>query len=302
MARSDVKPSPVLVEVAHCPLCGAHERRLFDRRTFRGQSVTNQVCARCGFVFQSPRMSAVQLDLFYEEEYRQLYQGAEGPSRKDMLTQAGRAESLLAFLPDDLALPARLLDIGSSAGMLIRRFQERFGTQVIGVEPGNAYRAYAQGLGFTVYPSLESLQDAGESPFDMICMAHVLEHLPDPAGYLTDLRSRHLTPGGRLLVEVPNLYAHNSFEVAHLAAYSPHTLEQMLKKAGYEVLRLRQHGQPRSVALPLYLTLLARPLARPPDDYQPAAERAVALKRRWGLGKRRVIERLLPDLAWLATP
>jgi SAM-dependent methyltransferase len=196
-----------------------------------------------------------------------------------------------------------VLDIGCSAGTFLVRAGEKTGAEVAGIEPGTAYRAYAQRRGLTVYPSLAALRDAGESPFNLVCMAHVLEHLSAPAETLADLGEKALAPGGRLLVEVPNLYAHDSFEVAHLAAYSRRTLGQMLDKAGYEIIRMRAHGQPRSVVLPLYLTVLAAWRGSAPrDGYQPQPEASVGLKRRWGLRRRRMLERLFPDLAWLAMP
>jgi hypothetical protein len=135
-------------------------------------------------------------------------------------------------------------------------------------------------------------------------MAHVLEHLPDPVGYLVHLRETLLAPDGLLLIEVPNLYAHNSFEVAHLAAFSAHTLQETVRKAGFSVQLLVQHGQPRSVVLPLYLTLLARPEIPPigPEDYLVRPEWGVALKRRLGFARRRLLQRLFPALAWVPTP
>jgi 2-polyprenyl-3-methyl-5-hydroxy-6-metoxy-1,4-benzoquinol methylase len=291
-------------EVSNCPLCTSTNRRPFDQRTFRDHLIQNQICINCGFVYQSPRMTDEELDHFYEAEYRTLYQGGEGPSRKDLVVQAGRAEALIEFLKKNRVRPFRALDIGSSAGTLLLRIKDRYGAVVAGVEPGAAYRAYAENQGITIYSALEELVEYRELPFDLICMAHVLEHLPDPAGYLARLREQHFSPGGSLLVEVPNLYAHDSFEVAHLSAYSKHTLQQMLEKAGYEILALKIHGQPRSVVLPLYLTALARPLPRPPkrSEFKPRPENGVGFKRRWGLRRRRVLERLFPDLAWLATP
>ena len=53
-------------DVSICPLCGATDRSSFDRRTFRDQPVENQICERCGFIYQSPRMTETELDSFYE--------------------------------------------------------------------------------------------------------------------------------------------------------------------------------------------------------------------------------------------
>lgn len=298
MRKQDELIQTVMAEtVRNCPLCGDRESSLFDQRAFHGESVTNRICARCGLVFQSPRRTAEELAGFYENEYRQLYQGSAGPTPKDLAVQDGRAETLLAFAGPRIERISRHLDIGCSAGLLLQYFQGKFHCQTVGVEPGKAYREFAQRQGFRVYPSLEELQASGEGPFDLVSLAHVLEHIPEPVIYLDSLRKTLLAPDGRLLVEVPNLYAHDSFEVAHLVAFSLHTLNQVLRKSGFEVLTWQQHGQPRSRLIPLYVTVLARPLPSPkPFQIQP--DHGVRLKRQLGLLHRRLLSRLLPQLAW----
>jgi 2-polyprenyl-3-methyl-5-hydroxy-6-metoxy-1,4-benzoquinol methylase len=290
--------------VQHCPLCGASASRLFDQRTFRKHPVTNRICARCGLVYQSPRMTESELDDFYTREYRTLYQGDEGPRRRDLVIQRGRAESLLHISRPHLGETRRHLDIGASAGVLALRFQAHLKGAAVGIEPGQAYRVYAQSQGLAVYPTLEALEAENPEAFDLVSMAHVLEHLPNPVEYLAHLRKTLMAPNGLLLIEVPNLYAHNSFEVAHMAAFSAHTLEEALHKAGFAVELLVQHGQPRSVVLPLYLTLLARPQKTPgnPEDYTVRPERRVILKRQLGFARRRLLQRLFPALAWVPTP
>jgi SAM-dependent methyltransferase len=284
--------------VTQCPLCGSSEKKLFDRRKFRDQPVTNQRCLACGLVYQSPRMDAAELEAFYQQEYRLLYQGSQGPSEKDLAVQRGRAQAWLDLMQAHLPRVTRHLDIGCSAGLLLDAFEGAYGCQAVGVEPGDAYREYAAGRGFAVYPSLEALQEAGEGRFDLISLAHVLEHIPNPVQYLASLRQNWLTEEGSLLVEVPNLYCHDSFEVAHLVAYSPHSLMQTLQQAGFGIVVLVQHGWPRSSILPLYLTVLARPDLRSTIG-KVNAERWVAAKRRYGLLHRRLLTRLAPGRAWL---
>lgn len=290
------------IDVKHCPLCGASKSQLLDQREFRREEIRNRVCSGCGLVFQSPRMTADELDQFYARVYRQVYQGEAGPTKKDLFVQGERADSLLAFLGRQNVKPTRYLDIGCSSGILLQRFRDHFDCDIVGVEPGDAYRAYAQGQGLDVYPELESLQAAGEERFDLVSMAHVLEHIPDPVDYLADLRERHLIPSGLILLEVPNLYAHDSFEIAHMTSFSAHTLRQVIRQAGLELVALKRHGQPRSEILPLYLTVLARPSALLDEEEAVVPERNVALKRRLGMLWRRVIQRLFPHRAWIPLP
>lgn len=293
--------------VQHCPLCGSPRSSLFDRRDFRGQPVSNRLCRACGLVYQSPRMSEAEMATFYAQEYRQVYQGSPAPTQKDLSAQAGRAGSLLNLVEARLENVSRHLDIGCSAGILLQQFQTRYNCQSAGVEPGEAYRMVAQSQGSSVYPSLEALSAAGELPFDFISLAHVLEHIPQPVGYLACLREQFLTPTGSLLLEVPNIYAHDCFEIAHLVSFSEHTLRQTLKQAGFAIVVLQKHGRPRSSLLSLYLTVLARPTPHSPQHWEGRVEgdgvrpeRGVRLKRRIGMLRRNLLSRLFPRRAWIA--
>jgi len=297
--------------VERCPLCGSTQSTIFDQRMFHEQAVTNRLCSNCGLVYQSPRMNEDEMGAFYEREYRQLYQGQEGPGSKDLAVQESRAESLLSFAKPHLSGVSRHLDIGCSAGLLLRRFRDNYACQSTGVEPGEAYRNFTQAQGFTVYSSLDELQtgvatsaahpdQAETGRFDLISMIHVLEHLTNPVEYLSDLRENTLTGDGWFLIEVPNLYCHDCFEVAHTVSFSEQTLAQTLKKAGFVIMASLQHGQPRSELHPLYLTTLARP-AKTTRRFQLEPERGVKRKRQLGLLRRRILTRLYPKQAWIRT-
>ncbi len=296
------------ISVQICPLCRGSRSRLFDQRTFRDRLVSNRVCKACGLVFQSPRMTDEELDRFYADEYRQLYQGSQGPNPKDLAIQASRAETLVRFIKAAVqagrlpspAFPMQHLDIGCSAGLLLQRFQLAFNLTPTGIEPGTAYRGYAHAQGIEVYQSLDELASQPKQ-FDWISLAHVLEHIAEPVDYLVHLRQNWLIPGGWLLLEVPNLYGHDCFEVAHQVSYSPQTLKQTLKQAGFQVIAEQIHGQPRSKILPLYITVLARPEANPkPAAVEP--ETGVRFKRRAAMLRRLLLTRLAPRQAWLPLP
>lgn len=284
--------------VQSCPLCGSERNALFDRCTFRERAVVNRVCLNCGLVFQSPCMDEVETAAFYAAEYRLLNEGSIDPTARNISVQRARAESLAAFTRPYLHQPGRHLDIGCSMGILLNHFTKIYSCQPAGIEPGEAHRNQARKEGLTVYASLEDLERAEHPRFDLISMVHVLEHLADPVGYLIHLRKTLLEPTGWLLIEVPNLYAHDSFEPAHLIAYSTHTIRQTLEKAGFEVTRLEKHGRPRSGWLPLYITLLARPSSAAERMFRLRPERFVALKRKAGMVRRRVLERLFTPWVW----
>lgn len=243
-------------------------------------------------------MTNEALQAFYKTEYRNIYQGSAGPNAKDLLVQSRRAASLRDVLRARSRGFKRHLDIGASAGLLLQEIRQAYGCESVGVEPGEAYRQYALSQGLQVYESLEAVRQAlgAGAHFDLVSLAHVLEHLPEPVSYLSALKREWLEANGLLLIEVPNLYAHESFEIAHLVSYSAHTLRQTLGMAGFEIVSLERHGRPRSELLPLYLTAIARPA---PAREQVRPERLVGLKRSIGMLRRKVLTRIAPRRAWL---
>jgi SAM-dependent methyltransferase len=284
--------------VTQCPLCASGLSLPFDRREFHGRLVENRICRDCGLVFQSPRMTEAESAAFYADEYRLFQEGCVDPTTRNINIQERRAGALHDFARATIPSITRHLDIGCSLGILLQHFQTEYQNQAVGVEPGEAHRIHARKEGLTIYATLDDLEIAEEAPFDLISMSHVLEHLPDPVATLTHLRESILAPDGWLLLEVPNLYSHDSFEVAHLLAFSPHTLREVLRRSGFTIIKFEKHGRPNSQLLPLYLTVLCRPVSQP--DLSPVRlERGVTLKRCIGMFRRRILARLFPQRAWL---
>jgi len=293
----------VSIVVERCPLCQSVEHRTFEHAQDDDHTLTYQLCESCGMVFQSPRLSDGELEDFYQSEYRRLVQGDEGPSEKDLRIQTGRARNLMVFAQRHMKEVRAHLDIGSSAGMLLRTFQRAYGCLSVGIEPGDAYRGYSQELGLQVASDIEHLDQNQVGSFDLVTMAHVLEHLSDPVAYLNRLRKEWITQSGHLLVEVPNLYGHSSLELAHLLAFSPTTLRLVLERAGYQVLTLEAHGRPRSRIIPLYLTALAFPLqGHIPQWDSRRSSYKVVICRKLGMTWNRWATRLAPGWAWLPWP
>ena len=290
------KPSSEL----HGPLCGNSEAKILSEMDSFGFKVRYYLCQTCGFVFQNPGESAAADPAFYAETYRKLYQSTDEPTAKDLRQQRLRAEYQLHLLQNHgVCRLWRTLDIGASSGTLLQTLHEAYGGEMIGVEPGNAYRKLAEAKGFKLYTSIEDLQANETARFDLVTMMHVLEHLEDPLGTLRDIRVNLLEDSGFLLVEVPNFYAHESYELAHLSCFTEHTLGEMLKQAGYEIMHTRKHGYPRSETLDLYLTVLARPESKLDENIAIAPEQYVALKRALGTLKRNSLTKLMPDKTWL---
>jgi len=247
--------------VARCPLCEHTESSLFQHITFKGILLAYRICSQCGLVYQSPRIPEELLPDFYATQYRALYLGQSTPRTPELQIQERRAAHLVDFLQkkDPTFKPHYHLDIVCGSGALLEAIRTRFNCKAIGIEPDNAHREFVMKNGLEAYATLDHwLNDtAGEKP-NLISLSHVLEHLTDPVGYLSRLRTTALDPEGRLLIEVPNLYCHNAFEIAHPFAFSATTLRAVLGKAGFVIVGFKMHGVPVRKS-PLYLTALALP-------------------------------------------
>ncbi len=286
-------------DVAECPLCGSANKRPFEAIEEGGQIVAFQICGRCGLVYQSPRMDEDELEQFYERGYRIQRQETEDPIEKDLLMQDARARAVLGMVQPHLSAVTQHLDVGSSSGALLQRFQEHYECASVGVEPGDSYRRFSQSQGLIISPSLDTLSEADDVPFDLISMLHVLEHVVDPVHTLRSLRESKMRPGGYLLLEVPNLIDHESLELSHLYAFTRSTLREIVREAGFRVLWSKAHGSFRSPILNLYITLLAQ-AESDPRSHRTIHSSPIGIKTRRRLGKlkREFFTRRFPDWTW----
>jgi SAM-dependent methyltransferase len=143
-------------------------------------------------------------------------------------------------------LPAgyRVLEVGCGTGNVLRHLESvcRDG-QVIGLD------AYLEGLRFARRRVRCPLIQADihhppfKTPFDLIGIFDVLEHLPDDQSILRTLH-RLLTPEGRLIITVPahmSLWSYFDNAAQHYRRYSQHTLRQALQASGFDVIFLTHY-------------------------------------------------------------
>jgi SAM-dependent methyltransferase len=130
----------------------------------------------------------------------------------------------------------KILDFGCGGGYILKELDHR---NAFGVEPNPVAMNEALNKGLKVFPSIEEFQ---HSTFDVIFSNHVFEHLQSPLDVAIDLK-QYLKIGGLLLVTVPNecnvKYIPNNFD-QHLFTWSEINLGNMLFKAGYEIIEVKQ--------------------------------------------------------------
>lgn len=192
-----------------------------------------------------------ELEQWYESQYRQAYKGCEKPKMNYVLRAARNALDRYQWLVHKQLLRAgdaklRTLDIGASSGEFVGLMAHR-NHDAHGIEPHRGYAEYARSMNLNVRSGSlgKTLESHAAGTFDLITMFHVLEHLADPIGALKKIGHR-LKEGGILYIEVPDATRLSSpkymFFTAHTLYFTPDSLQNMLRCAGYEVECLSEPG------------------------------------------------------------
>lgn len=134
-----------------------------------------------------------------------------------------------------------VLEVGGGAGALALALARR-GSEVHLVEPSRALAPDRfEGTGVTFYQSMFPNPALGERMFDIVICRQVLEHVPAPAPFLNDLRSR-LNEGGIAYIEIPSaeyIFENQSivdFHYPHVHYYGRASVETLFRRAGFEIL------------------------------------------------------------------
>lgn len=150
-----------------------------------------------------------------------------------------RSEAILRQVIATLDLPGqgRMLDVGCGDGSLIASFGRlRPHWRLNAADVSSRFRDRILTL-----PGVEGFHSIDpaciEGPFDLVTMVHVFEHIVDPIAVLSTWR--HLIgPGGKLLIQVPNL-AQNPFDLVildHATHFTLDVLTRTIRRAGFDIM------------------------------------------------------------------
>ena len=212
--------------------------------------------------------------------------------------------------PGEIPRRGRLLDFGCGGGVILRLAQS-LGWEAEGFEVSQAAVTSCRAQGLKVSDRLEGLR---KHHYDAIVLSHVLEHVPKPGDTLT-LVEALLAPGGRLLIEVPNvlsLRARLALPVfcrklnfderrafpTHLHYFSLSTLRKLLEKHGFLVAAQRTAG----FGLEELVLRPERPSVSQPDAPRSESEGSVNVETKAQAGGSKavkvVIKRVFFGLGW----
>ena len=243
---------------AFCPVCLTGAARYFAKvrdRLFGIAPGSYHLyrCSSCGCIFQCPMPEDSALAGFYPEGY--WWDGDQQTASVIARVFSQLEKTYREFVTLDhvrflkrcaqraRGSGRRLLDVGCGGGTFLH-LSRRLGFAPHGLDVSSQAVSIAQRqYGLNVRQgSLAGNAWEGDR-FDFITMFHVLEHLPDPRKALR-FAVAHLTPGGSLVVQVPNA---DSFQARlfgarwygldvprHVINFTRRGLQQLLIEAGLE--------------------------------------------------------------------
>ena len=173
--------------------------------------------------------------------YRALVDGSDSAEDFHRLHDAEQAEKLRLVGTGDLRGRV-LMDVGCGAGSFLDVVHGLCG-RTIGIEPTPSLRAAVAAKGHAAFPDCADVPDVWKEQVDVAVSFSVVEHLPDPLGFLRDIR-RLVRPGGRLVLSTPNRrdwlldllpddYGRFFYRAVHLWYFDADALGHLLRAAGF---------------------------------------------------------------------
>jgi SAM-dependent methyltransferase len=223
------------IELKECPACGSAEREPLFNGLFR--------CPDCCVAYPKVRMNPVReidaLQRITPASY------LSPPTTVDAVKTGNlRRDYFVQEMVTRKAPPGHVLDCGCAWGGFLHAAR-RYGYSVEGIEANLAAASFARDiLGIAVHNALFSSVDLGQDRYDIIVVAHTLEHLGKPSDVMPKLH-RALKPGGMLCGLVCNIDSPTAQVKkhdwpwldmpVHWVQYTPAAFHHVLEKHGFEV-------------------------------------------------------------------
>ena len=182
-------------------------------------------CVSCHFVFQHPLPSLENIAAFYPDDYSVYEEQSRlkrvSAIRKSILKKYYGYSHLPTSPFNDLVSPllkyfspsyevpyvknGKLLDVGCGNGRYLDGMK-KLGWQTYGVEFNASAVEVCKMSGLTVHHGDLFSAHLDSNSFDVINVSHVIEHVPNPLAFFTEL-ARVLKPNGSLVIKTPNSMA-----------------------------------------------------------------------------------------------
>lgn len=225
------------MEYVNCNLCG------LDDTIFWGEKNSIKIvkCRHCGLIYCNPRPDNDELKKFYSKEYF-----SEGHYEEDAQRQK-MYEIEIDEIKKNIASQGRFLDVGCAVGKFLATLPdtfEKWGTEF----SEDAAEIGREKFGLNIITGQIRHVELPERYYDVVQMRGVLEHSQNTFEDLLKTKKVLKDDGILRLSQLPNidslcgrLYKTRFNQVKpgeHLYYFSPTTINAMLVKAGFNIIKM----------------------------------------------------------------
>jgi SAM-dependent methyltransferase len=232
--------------MSQCPAChaGGSKRHLLYTTSPSADGAARRIallqCDSCGARYADPIVSVDYHDVDQDGMRYYVEQGA------------GIDVMLEPFAMLDRRPVKRYLEIGCSFGFAMEYARRALGWEVLGFDPGFVAAAGRRMLGLPIEPRLLDKGAVPEGGFDVVFCSEVIEHIPEPDGFVDILRHA-LSDGGVLLMTTPDGDAVTPDQPSallvpvlspsqHVILYNAAAIDALLRRHGFVDVRVRQNA------------------------------------------------------------
>lgn len=278
---SSIKLEALKIIMSHqvyCPVC--NQRSFFD---FSSRDLMFNLyerydyyrCTECGFVFQHPLPTLAQIGSFYPSEYMVYEEESRlkriSSLRKSFLKkyydyahlETNPLNDAICSIPKlfsnkhevHFKLDGKLLDVGCGNGRYLDGMK-KLGWQTKGVEFNENAVAVCNLSGLNVHHGDLFSANFETNSFDVINVSHVVEHVPNPKAFFSEL-ARILKKNGTLIIKTPNSEAlgrqffntnwYDNDVPRHIYLFSEKNLNMLASSSGLKIIHFNTRTSPKII-------------------------------------------------------
>lgn len=230
-------------EKVKCPLCSTdNDKDLYFDKRMAGASgeveISVKQCSKCGFIYNSPRLSEIGLNTYYENSdlgSGQVFRDESAKGHYSIL-HTERANFLKSSLTQNIKF--NLLDIGCGNGGFLNAVIKQIPyCNARGLDPSNLAVKNCKQIDIEVIQGSVNDLSSMNLDVDIVSMISVLEHLPNPREALKEIK-KFIGSNGILYLEIPNtlepeVSLTGFFNFEHIVHFTPSTLYKLLEEEGF---------------------------------------------------------------------
>jgi len=223
-----------------CDLCGGTDFEIISEYDRHNNPLKTGLCQGCGLVMHVPMPSEDEISTYYAKDYRRDYHGESKPSPRRIMRAWNNGQRILTQIKPFTPEKSKVFEVGAGIGCTVKSF-EADGFAASGIEPNTDFNSYTRDVLHARVENINLYDLKADHSRDVVLLIHVIEHFVSPKRALTHMRGL-LKDEALLYIECPNIGAPFAtfarlFHFAHTYNFTHHTLINMAKSAGFEVVQ-----------------------------------------------------------------